>query len=549
MRTPSLFLFAAVLALAVPVGAQTTAPPLPPQVSGPPRPVVDLTVDETVKRALDRNLDIAVERLNPQTFDLSIAGLEANYRPTFTSTTGYRDASQFTTSQTAGADILNTATFTANTGLAQNFKWGGGSATVAFNNNRVENSNRFATRNPTLNSGLTASLVQPLLRGFRTDSGRASLKVTRLNQQISETQLAATITNTLASVRNAYWDLVYADQSVQVAQRSFDLATRLVQDNRTRVEVGTMAPIDVVQAEAEAATRRQTLVQAQATRRTAELALKRLIVAGTDDDVWRAELKPVDRPSFTTVPVDVDAAVRRALAERTDVTQAKQQLEINDANLTLLRDQTLPALDLTASYGLSGIGGTQFVRSGLGGDVTQVVESGYWRALRTLRALDAPTWNLSVSLSYPIGTSSSDANLARARVQVRQAQAQIKSLELQIATEVTNIALTLQSNAERVQAARAARELAEKRLEAENSKFEVGMSTNYFVVQAQRDLADAQNTELRALLDYNKSLVDFDRVQHTSLSRANITLVSGGGGGTATTTTRTTTGTFGPGGF
>jgi outer membrane protein TolC len=245
----------------------------------------------------------------------------------------------------------------------------------------------------------------------------------------------------------------------------------------------------------------------------------------------------------------VDAAVRRALAERTDVTQAKQQLEINDTNLTLLRDQTLPALDLTASYGLSGIGGTQFVRSGLGGDVTQVVEGGYWRALQTLRALDAPTWNLSVSLSYPIGTSSSDANLARARVQVRQAQAQIKSLELQIATEVTNIALTLQSNAERVQAARAARELAEKRLEAENSKFEVGMSTNYFVVQAQRDLADAQNIELRALLDYNKSLVDFDRVQHTSLSRANITLVSGGGGGTTTTTTRTTTGTFGPGGF
>ncbi len=540
-------LFAAAVALATPAGAQTTAPPLPPYVSGAPRAVVDLTIDETAKRALERNLDIAVERLNPQTFDLSLAALEANYRPTFTSTTGYRDANQFTTSQTAGADILNTVTFTANTGLAQNFKWGGGSAAVAFNNNRIENSNRFATRNPTLNAGLTATLVQPLLRGFRIDSSRATLRVTRLNQQISETQLAATITNTLATVRNAYWDLVYAVQAVQVAQRSFELATRLVQDNRTRVEVGTMAPIDVVQAEAEAATRRQTLVQAQAARRTADLALKRLIVSGTDDEIWRAELNPVDRPSFTTVAVDVDAAVRRALAERTDVAQAKRQLEINDTNVKLLRDQTLPALDLTASYGLAGIGGTQFVRSGLGGDVTQIVESGYWSALRTLRGVDAPTWNLSVALSYPIGTSSSDANLARARVQVRQAQAQIKSLELQIATEVTNIALTLQSNAERVQAARAARELAEKRLEAENSKFEVGMSTNYFVVQAQRDLADAQNTELRALLDYNKSVVDFDRVQQTSLSRANITLVSGGGG-TATTTTRTT-GTTGQGGF
>jgi outer membrane protein TolC len=514
----------------------------------PARPMLNLTAEDSVKRALERNLDIAVERLNPQTFDLSLAALEATYRPTFTTTSGFRDANQFTTSQTAGADILNTVTFTANTGLAQNFKWGGGSATVGFNNSRVENSNQFATRNPTLNSNFTATLLQPLLRGFRTDSTRASLRVTQLNHRISEAQLRSTITNTLASVRSAYWDLVYTVQAVEVAQRSFDLATRLVQDNRTRVEIGTLAPIDVVQAEAEAATRRQTLVQAQANRRTAELALKRLIVSGTDDDAWRAELNPVDRPSFATVPIDVEGAVRRALDERTDVSQVKQQLEINDVQLNLMRDQTLPGLDLTASYGLAGIGGTQFVRTGgLGGPVSQVIDSGYAQALRTLRNFDAPTWNLSLNFSYPIGTSSADANLARARVQVRQTQAQVKQLELQIATEVTNIALTVQSNAERVQAARAARELAEKQLEAENSKFEVGMSTNYFVVQAQRDLADAQNVELRAMLDYNKSLVDFDRVQQTSLTRANITLVSGGSG-SSTTTRTTTTGTGGQGG-
>ena len=521
------------------------------QTPAPARPVVDLTIEDAVKRALERNLDIAVERLNPQTFDLSLAALEATYRTTFTSTLAYRDANQFTTSQTAGADILNTVTLTGNTGFSKNFKWGGGNATVGFNNSRVENSNRFATRNPTLNSGLTATFLQPLLRGFRTDSTRTSLRVTRLNQQISETQLRATITNTLSSVRAAYWDLVYAGQAVDVAQRSYDLATRLVADNRTRVEIGTLAPIDVVQAEAEAATRRQTLVQAQATRRTAELALKRLIVSGTDDDVWRAEVNPVDRPNFDTRPVDVDAAVKRALAERTDVTQARQQVEGNTLQVNLLRDQTLPALDLTASYGLAGIGGTQFVRSGLGGAVTEVIPSGFAHALTTLRNFDAPTWNLALNFSYPIGTSSADASLARARVQVRQAQAQVKALELQVATEVTNIALTVQSNLERVEAARAARELAEKRLEAENSKFEVGMSTNYFVVQAQRDLADAQNTELRAILDYNKSLVDFDRVQQTSLSRANITVVSGAGASGTSTAGSTTTGstrTTGPGG-
>jgi len=538
--------------------AQTT-PPTPQPQSAPQlpaqartRPVLNLKIDDAVQRALERNLDIAVERLNPQTFDLSIAGLEANYRPTFTSTVGYRDSNQFTTSQTAGADVLNTISFTGNTGLSQNFKWGGGSATVAFNNNRIENSNRFATRNPTLNSNFSAQLVQPLLRGFRTDSTRASLRVTRLNQQISEAQLRSTLTNTLSTVRSAYWDLVYAVQAVEAAQRSFDLANRLVADNRIRVEIGTMAPIDVVQAEAEAAARRQTLVQAQANRRTSELALKRLIVSGTEDDAWKAELNPVDRPAFTPTPIDVDAAVRRALDQRTDVAQVREQVEINNVQLKLMSDQTLPGLDLSASYGAAGIGGTQFVRNSLGGEISEVIDSGFGRALRTLRSLDAPTWNLAVTFSYPIGTSSAEASLARARIQVQQTQAQIKQLELQIATEVTNAALTVESNGERVQAASVARELAEQRLDAENSKFEVGMSTNYFVVQAQRDLADAQNTELRAIADYNKSLVEFERVQQTSLSRANITLVSGGGGGTTTSstsrTTGTTTGTGGGGG-
>jgi outer membrane protein TolC len=543
--------------VASPVGAQTTTPappqlpPLQQAAPAPTRPVLNLKIDEAVQRALERNLDIAVERLNPQTFDLSIAGLEANYRPTFNYSMSYRDANQYTTSQTAGADILNTISLTGNTGLSQNFKWGGGNATLSWNNSRVANSNQFATRNPTLNSGLTASFIQPLLRNFRVDSTRASLKVTRLNQQISENQLKATLTNTLSTVRNAYWDLVYAVQAVDAAQSSYDLATRLVQDNRTRVEIGTMAPIDVVQAEAEAATRRQTLVQAQATRRTAELALKRLIVSGTEDDAWKSELNPVDRPAFQPTPIDVDAAIRRALDQRTDVAQAKEQIAINDVQVKLLTDQTLPALDLTASYGVAGIGGTQYVRSGLGGSIQEVIPSGFGRALSSL---STPTWNVAVNFSYPIGTSSAEATLGRARIQVQQAQAQVKQIELQIATEVTNAALTVQSNAERVQAASVARDLAQKRLEAENSKFEVGMSTNYFVVQAQRDLADAQNTELRAIADYNKSLVEFERVQQTSLSRANITLVSGGGGGGTTTTSSasqtntTTTGTTRTGG-
>ena len=137
-----------------------------------------------------------------------------------------------------------------------------------------------------------------------------------------------------------------------------------------------------------------------------------------------------------------------------------------------------------------------------------------------------------MNLSYPIGTSAAEAGVARAKLQIQQTQAQLKALELQVATEVTTTALNVQSNQKRIDAATAARELAQKRLEAENSKFEVGMSTNFLVVQAQRDLADAQITELRALLDYQKSRVDFERVQRTALSRAGISVISGAGGGT-----------------
>ncbi|HEX2442708.1 MAG TPA: TolC family protein [Vicinamibacterales bacterium] len=490
-------------------------------------PALDLRIDDAVARALERNLDIAVERLNPQTFDFSLAALYATYRPALTSQVGYRDQTTFSRSQTAGGDVLVTETTTANAGIAQNLQWGGGSYSVAFGNTRVAQTDLFATRNPAVNTNLNAVFVQPLLRGFKTDTIRTQLRVTAINQDISEIQVETTVNNTLANVRNAYWDLVYAQEAVRVAQSSLELAEKLIADNQARVEIGTMAPIDVVQSEAEAATRRQTLTLAEATWQTAELALKRLIVSGTEDPLWSARINPTDRPSFAPEAIDLQGAIRNAVASRTDIAEAKKTLESNDLTLKNLVNQTLPALDLQATYGLAGVGGTVIERGGLGGAVTNVIPGGYADALRTLGNVDAPTWALQMNLSYPIGTSAADAGVARARLQIRQTQAQLKALELQVATEVTTTGLNVQSNLKRVEAATAARELAQKRLEAENSKFEVGMSTNFLVVQAQRDLADAQITALRAVLDYEKSKVDFERVQRTALSRAGISVISG----------------------
>lgn len=502
------------------------------QVHATPGPAVDLTLDEAVRRATERNLDIAVERLTPRTFDHSISAILARYRPTVTSSFANGNRVTLPNTQLTGVtDKLETGTVNWNGGVSQSVPWGGGSFAVNFNNQRQDSSNAFTTRNPSYASSFQASYTQPLLRNFKIDSTRAQLEQTRISQDVSELNLQGTIATTVASVRNAYWDLLYAVRAVEVAEQSLALASKLVADNRQRVEIGTMAPIDVVQAQAEEATRRQTLVQAQSTRRTAELVLKRLIVNGTEDEIWDVTLNPVDVPTVSQEEVDLESVVRNALDRRVDLAQARRQLDSNDVSLVSLRNQTLPALDLTASYSLAGLGGTEFQRSGLGGSVTTVIPGGYLQALQNISNFDAPTWNVSLNLSIPLGTSAADASLARARLQLQQTQAQIRQIELQVATEVTNIVLQLQSNRERVEASAAARELAQQRLDAEQSKFEVGLSTNFQVVQAQRDLADAQNTALRAILDYTKSLVDLERVQFTGSARSVTAISSGGGGG------------------
>jgi outer membrane protein TolC len=384
--------------------------------------------------------------------------------------------------------------------------------------------------NPSYTPLWSAQFTQPLLRNFATDSNRQQLQVSRLNRDISDVQLKSTITNTVSNVRNAYWDYVFAVQSVDVAKQSLDLANKQVEDNQTRVQVGTMAPIDVVQAQAQSASALQNLVVAQAQMRTSELALKRLIVSGTEDPNWNATIDPVDRPDFRPEAIDLDAAIRRALSQRTDLAIAQKEVQQNDVTLKYLSDQTRPQADLVANYGLSGIGGTQLIRANNGvgttsNPVTGTVPGNYFDSLSSLFGASYPRWTVQLNFSYPLGLSTQQASVARARVQLNQVQAQLKQIELQVATEVTNQAITIRSNAERVQAAQSARELAQKQLDAENSKFAVGMSTNYFVITAQNQLATAQNNELQAILNYRKSLVDFDRLQQTTLQSQNITLV------------------------
>ena len=257
---------------------------------------------------------------------------------------------------------------------------------------------------------------------------------------------------------------------------------------------------------------------------------------------------PTDRPSAERVAVDVAAATLAALAKRTDIQAARKGLESAVYGVSYARNQLLPALNVSAGYGTTGIGGTQITRQGLGGPIIDTVPGGYGNALSDVFGFTYPTWTVGVNLSYPILNRQASANSARAQVARDQQQASVHRTEMQIVQEVRSAARAVDTNYKLVESNRAARVLQEQRLDAETKKFAAGMSTNFLVTQAQRDLALAEVAELQAVANYRKSLVNFDRVQEAG---------TGGGGGlavvslgsaarsssTGTTTPTTTTGT------
>ena len=271
-----------------------------------------------------------------------------------------------------------------------------------------------------------------------------------------------------------------------------------------------MAPIDIVQAQAEEATRRQTVVNAEATLQNTELTLKQLIVSGTDDPLWTASINATDRPTPGEEAIDLEAAVRNALTNRTDLLTAKKNIDAANIQLRSLDNQTLPSLNLQGTYRLDGRGGTTTPRDD---GLPVPPPTNWWNALGGIGNFEAPTWTVQMNFSYPLGTSAAEANKARQQIIIRQNQTAIKATELQIATDVTAAAIAIRNSLEAIKAATAARELSVKRAEAAQSKLDVGMATNFEVVQAQRDLADARNQELREHLNYRRALIDFQRTQ------------------------------------
>jgi outer membrane protein len=503
--------------------AAAAAAAAPAEAQGPVR---RLSIDEAVALALEQNINLQVDRIDPQVSDLSIAVARSGWTPVFFSNVQTRSQSNPTTDIFGGAASITNETLTSQAGVQQTLPWGGGQYTASWNNGRSTTNNIFSTFNPQLSSTIGLNLTQPLLRNFKIDATRQQVLVSRKNREISEVQLQQSISATMRNVKNAYWDLVYAINNLAVQRQSLDLAQQSYRDNRARVEIGTMAPLDIVQAEAEVAQREEAVILAEAAIRRQEDTLRALISNPEDQsDFWDMRIEPSDSPDFQPIAVDVDGAVRAALATRTDLSVSRKQLENNDIAIRYFRNQSMPDVNAVVNYSAFGLAGTRLeLTPGLNPEIINRTPRGFGGALSDIFSANYPTWSMQLQVNYPIGSSNAEANLARARLQDSQARKQLQASELQVTTQIRDLARTVTTNGQRVESTRASRALAEKRLEAEQKKFTAGMTSSFFVTQAQRDLADARNRELRAIIDYLKSVIDFETAQQSPLS---------GGGGAA----------------
>ncbi len=480
-----------------------------------------LTVDDAVKMALDQNPDLRADRLDPQISDTRVAAAAGAFRPALNSSVNRNNQllppSSFFLPTATRNDVV-----TSSAGVSQKLPWFGTSYSVSWNTTHTDSNNFINLFNPLLQSGLQLNVSQPLVRDLSIDPARQQLRTNQINRDIADTRLRESLVHTTADVKSAYWNLVSAISNVDARQSALNLAQELERVNKAKVDVGQSPPLDLLSAQAEVASDEEQLIIAQTAVREAEDRLRVLIFDPTDRSMWDVPIAPIDEPPIATLTPDLNAAVTHALDARADLTRAKKDIENAKVSQKFADNQKLPDVRLNVSYLASGLGGTQILRDTSAGFPGIIVGPGsvtsFGTVLNQLFAHDYPTWTAGVSVTYPLGQSSEEANAARAKLERRQADERLKSAESHAIQQVRDAGWKIEMNAKRIATTRAARELADQRLDAERKRFEVGLSTSFFVIQAQRDLAQAKAAELNAILQYDLALVDFEALQEAGPS-------------------------------
>lgn len=479
-----------IVVFSLPVSAQETS--------------VSLTLRECIELALRNNIDISVERINPLIEEGDILAAYGDFDPRLTLALRHQNReTPLFEEEIAGNRASESRATTFSPSLLGKLPTGT-EYDFSYDSTRQLTSPDFDHEHRATGA---ISLAQPLLRNFGFAANLATLRIAKKNRQIARYTLLTRITETVNEVHKAYYDLKFAMANLQVQEESLEIAKALLAENKKRLEVGLMSPLDVTQAESGVASQEETLIQAQQEIKTQSNRLRRLIAS---DVAHSRSLRPipVDKPIMEPVEVVVDESITRALQNRPEYLQQKKQIEADRVQLSYDFNQLFPQINVEASYGQSGLG-TSFESA-----FDSVHEDGD----------RFPTWLVGVVVDIPLGNAAARGRHRASRLRVQQSILELKGIEQDIIIEVDNAAAQVETNLKRIEATRAARRLAEETLNAEQKKLEAGTTTSYTVLQQQRDLTDARTKEIRAIADYNLSLAELYRVEGTLLAKYDITL-------------------------
>jgi outer membrane protein len=503
-----------------------------------------LSLEDCIKIALEHNLDVQITRLEPELAQFTLSGTYASYDPalslsgsqSYDKSPGGRDSQgrQFsgteseTDSFSAGISGLLPWGLSYNLGASASDRYGTQPGNFSdFSNplsivtnqyydlvanapvselitNYSSVQGRFDFENASANVGVL-QLRQPLLKNFGTDATRLQIFLNKKNLRISELGYRAQIINTITAVEVAYYDLIYAQESVKVQEKALELAERLVAENRRRVEVGALAPLDEKQAESQAAASRADLLAARATQDTLERVLKALL---SDDynDWMHADLRPTGSLQALPQKLELQESWRRGMTQRPDLLQARLGLEKQDKVVNYQRNQRLPQLDLVGDVGYVGS------------------DDEFSSAFRQVSRTENPYYSYGVQVTIPLGNVGARNSLKSAKASREQLELQFKQLEQTALITIENSIASARTSLERVEATRQARLYAEEALKAEQMKLEKGKSTSFIVLQLQRDLTSARSAEIRALADYNIALARLASSEGSTLERRGVEL-------------------------
>jgi len=477
-----------------------------------------LSLTEAVNTAVERNLGVELER-----YDYRIAGYRAKaaYGPFDFFTTGTLEA--VSQNRPVASDIFSSESeaLRFNLGLTQRLATGG-TYSVGFNNARNASNAQFTNVNPAYDTDLGFRFEQPLIRDFGVDINRREINIARNNLGISSGAFRNALILTAQAVEQAYYDLIYTRQELEVRRQSLLLARDQERITQIRIDVGASAPLDILQPRVAIATRDEEVILAEANIRDAEDRLRQLM--NLDPAEWDRPIVATDTLDYSPVDVDAATAVSRAFEYRPEIEQARLGIENTRVDYLYLRNQVLPRLNFNLDYGFAGQGGRQFGSDPVTGDPVVIRQTNYFDALESVFTNDFPSWTVGVNFGVPILNIGARAERRRAELDVERATTDESRLRQEITIQVRQAVRDIETASRRISATRTAREAAQRNLEAERRRFENGMTTNFNVLLIQQDQSDARSREILAQVAYRQAVAFYHRAVGDILERHNITV-------------------------